>query len=182
MWDLSSPTRNQTHTPCIGGQSPNHWNNRQVPHLDMLWRPFSPLDRPHQGPSLLPSPLYLPCSILFFFPLYLFIIIIFYLSMSWLCHVGSSWPGMEPEPLALGGPLHWVGQVLTTGLPGKPLSSAFNCLLFSSFPMLSNSWQEQVRGLQVQEGSWRRGQWKARGFGLGRLAVHPMLGRHQLLR
>ena len=39
--------------------------------------------------------------------------------------------------------------------------------------MLSNSWQEQVRGLQVQEGSWRRGQWKARGFGLGRLAVHP---------
>ena len=25
MWDPSSPTRHQTHTPCIGGWNPNHW-------------------------------------------------------------------------------------------------------------------------------------------------------------
>ena len=31
MWDLSSPTRDQTHNPCIGRQSLNHWNARKVP-------------------------------------------------------------------------------------------------------------------------------------------------------
>ena len=30
MWDLSSPTRNRTHNPCIGRQSPNHWTTREV--------------------------------------------------------------------------------------------------------------------------------------------------------
>ena len=30
MWDLSSPTRDQTHTPGIGGQSLNHWTTREV--------------------------------------------------------------------------------------------------------------------------------------------------------
>ena len=32
MWDLSSPTRDQTHTSCIGRQSLNHWTAREV-HL-----------------------------------------------------------------------------------------------------------------------------------------------------
>ena len=31
MWDLSSPTRDQTHTPCIGRRSLNHWTAREVP-------------------------------------------------------------------------------------------------------------------------------------------------------
>ena len=30
MWDLSSPTRDRTHTPCIGRQSLNHWTAREV--------------------------------------------------------------------------------------------------------------------------------------------------------
>ena len=30
MCDLSSPSRDQTHTPCIGRQSPNHWTTREV--------------------------------------------------------------------------------------------------------------------------------------------------------
>ena len=30
MWDLSSLTRDQTHTPCIGRQSLNHWTAREV--------------------------------------------------------------------------------------------------------------------------------------------------------
>ena len=30
MWDLSSPTRNRTHTPCIGRQSLNHWAARKT--------------------------------------------------------------------------------------------------------------------------------------------------------
>ena len=33
MWDLSSPTRDQTHTPCIGKRSLNHWTAREVPAL-----------------------------------------------------------------------------------------------------------------------------------------------------
>ena len=31
MWDLSSLTRDQTCTPCIGRQSLNHWTAREVP-------------------------------------------------------------------------------------------------------------------------------------------------------
>ena len=31
MWDLSSPTRDRTRTPCIGRQSLNHWTAREVP-------------------------------------------------------------------------------------------------------------------------------------------------------
>ena len=31
MWDLSSLTRDQTHTPCIGRRSLNHWTIREVP-------------------------------------------------------------------------------------------------------------------------------------------------------
>ena len=31
MWDLSSPTRGQTSTPCIGRQSLCHWTAREVP-------------------------------------------------------------------------------------------------------------------------------------------------------
>ena len=33
MWDLSSPTRDRTLTPCIGRQSLNHWTTREVPAL-----------------------------------------------------------------------------------------------------------------------------------------------------
>ena len=31
MWDLSSRTRDQTRTPCIGRWSLNHWTTREVP-------------------------------------------------------------------------------------------------------------------------------------------------------
>ena len=31
MWDLSSPTTDQTCTLCIGRQSLNHWTTREVP-------------------------------------------------------------------------------------------------------------------------------------------------------
>ena len=31
MWDLSSPTRDRTYTPCIGRRSLNHWTAREVP-------------------------------------------------------------------------------------------------------------------------------------------------------
>ena len=37
MWDLSSLTRDQTHTPCIGRWSLNHWTDREVPHLLFFW-------------------------------------------------------------------------------------------------------------------------------------------------
>ena len=30
IWDLSYPTRNRTHTPCIGRQNLNHWTSREV--------------------------------------------------------------------------------------------------------------------------------------------------------
>ena len=33
MWDLSSSTRDQTRTPCIGRRSPNYWTAREVPVL-----------------------------------------------------------------------------------------------------------------------------------------------------
>ena len=39
MWDLSSPSRNQTHTLGIGRWSLNHWTARKVP-LDRLYRIF----------------------------------------------------------------------------------------------------------------------------------------------
>ena len=31
MWDLSSPTRDRTHTPCIGRRNLKHWTAREVP-------------------------------------------------------------------------------------------------------------------------------------------------------
>ena len=33
VWDLSPPTRDRTHTPCIGRRSLNHWTAREVPSL-----------------------------------------------------------------------------------------------------------------------------------------------------
>ena len=33
MWDLSSRTRDQTHTPRTGRQSLNHWTAREVPRM-----------------------------------------------------------------------------------------------------------------------------------------------------
>ena len=33
IWDLSSPTRGQTHIPCIGRQILNHWTTREVPPM-----------------------------------------------------------------------------------------------------------------------------------------------------
>ena len=33
IWDLSSPTRNQTRIPCTGRQIFNHWTTREVPSL-----------------------------------------------------------------------------------------------------------------------------------------------------
>ena len=36
MWDLSSPTRDQTHDPCIGRQSLNHWTTRNYSFLPIF--------------------------------------------------------------------------------------------------------------------------------------------------
>ena len=36
MWDLSSLTRDQTCTPCIGRWSLNHWAPRKVPYFPLL--------------------------------------------------------------------------------------------------------------------------------------------------
>ena len=33
MWDLSSLMRDQTHTPCIGRGSLNHWTAREMPRV-----------------------------------------------------------------------------------------------------------------------------------------------------
>ena len=44
MWDLTSPTRDRTLTPCIGRLSLNHWTAREVPEaplLKVLLRKFS---------------------------------------------------------------------------------------------------------------------------------------------
>ena len=31
VWDLNSPTRDRTHTPCTGRRSLNHWTTKVVP-------------------------------------------------------------------------------------------------------------------------------------------------------
>ena len=36
IWDLSSPTRDQTHVPCTGRQILNHWTTREVPLILLL--------------------------------------------------------------------------------------------------------------------------------------------------
>ena len=36
IWDLSSPMRDRTRTPCIGRRSLNHWTAREVPGLWFL--------------------------------------------------------------------------------------------------------------------------------------------------
>ena len=36
MWDLNSPTRDQTYTPCTGRQSLNHWTTREVPETSLF--------------------------------------------------------------------------------------------------------------------------------------------------
>ena len=36
MWDLSSLTRDQTRTPCIGRPSPNHWTSTEVQEYEFL--------------------------------------------------------------------------------------------------------------------------------------------------
>ena len=36
MWDLISPTRDRTCTPCIGRRSPIHWTAREVP-VNVFW-------------------------------------------------------------------------------------------------------------------------------------------------
>ena len=37
MWDLSSPTRDRTRTPCTGRGSLNHWAAREVPTRHILF-------------------------------------------------------------------------------------------------------------------------------------------------
>ena len=36
MWNLTSPTGDQTHLPCVGRQSLNYWITREVPHVQYL--------------------------------------------------------------------------------------------------------------------------------------------------
>ena len=57
MWDLSSPTRDRTHTPCIGRQSLNHRTTREVPKFFLyvptscLFKDFTPPILPFSPPS-----------------------------------------------------------------------------------------------------------------------------------
>ena len=37
-WDLSAPTRDQTHTPCIGRWNLNRWTTREVPIIQAFER------------------------------------------------------------------------------------------------------------------------------------------------
>ena len=37
VWDISSLTRDRTHTPCIGRRSFNHWTAREVPWTQAFW-------------------------------------------------------------------------------------------------------------------------------------------------
>ena len=41
MWDLSTPTRDGTSTPCFGRQCLNHWTAREVLHGTLLTKQFS---------------------------------------------------------------------------------------------------------------------------------------------
>ena len=41
MWDLSSPNRDWTCTPCIGRRSSNHWTTREVPIYLTFLKNFS---------------------------------------------------------------------------------------------------------------------------------------------
>ena len=43
MWDLRSPTRDQTHTHCIGKRNINHWTAREVPQHPFVIKPLSKL-------------------------------------------------------------------------------------------------------------------------------------------
>ena len=43
MWDLSSLTRDQIHTPCIGRWSLNHWTAREVPRYIILQKESKPI-------------------------------------------------------------------------------------------------------------------------------------------
>ena len=43
MWDLSLPTRDWTHVPCIATWILNHWTTREVPSSFIYW--LSPLSR-----------------------------------------------------------------------------------------------------------------------------------------
>ena len=40
MWDLSSPTRDQTHISCIGRRIPNHWTTRKFSEFLCNWETF----------------------------------------------------------------------------------------------------------------------------------------------
>ena len=52
MWDLRSPTRDQTCTPCIGRWSPNHWTTREVPGPTLLATALSSFDVQDPGSKL----------------------------------------------------------------------------------------------------------------------------------
>ena len=57
LWDLSFLTRDQTHTPCPGRWSLNHWNTREVPPQNKFqMRKFSLADLDQN--SLFPSLIY----------------------------------------------------------------------------------------------------------------------------
>ena len=61
MWDISSPTRNWTHVPCIGRPIFNHWTTREVPPFHFPLDSLSPahwlsLQDSHQAGWLFPQP------------------------------------------------------------------------------------------------------------------------------
>ena len=52
MWDVSSLTRNQTHTPCTGRQGPKNWTPRVCvfSHFRRIWLFVIPWTVAHQAP------------------------------------------------------------------------------------------------------------------------------------
>ena len=52
MWDLSSPTRDRTHVPCIGRRILYHWTTREVPYAHFLIGSFVLFDiKPQPTPA-----------------------------------------------------------------------------------------------------------------------------------
>ena len=89
MWDLTSLTRDQTCTPCIGRQSVNHWTTREVPGCMYIYNCyilFLDWSLDYYVISFLSL-----LTIFFFFLIYLFLLFIYF----WLCWVFVSVRGLS---------------------------------------------------------------------------------------
>ena len=94
MWDLSTPTRNQTATSFIERQSLSHWTTREVPHI------LNPYTQTHTY-SL--SHVHTDTHSLLPFPLCFSIASIIFYHMLSIIHFINVCLHMQPSLLALSG-------------------------------------------------------------------------------